>query len=63
MNKFNEGASAYARGAWHTSDLWVRAEAQQELISSTVLTLVVVIVLAFVGMLIFTKDLVQISMH
>jgi len=52
----NEEATRFSRGAWHTSQLWVRAEAQKELILSTVITLIIVLVLAFIGMLIFTFD-------
>jgi hypothetical protein len=55
---WNDESSRFARGAWHISDLWVRAQAQEELISSTALTLVVVLVLAFIGMVIFTADVV-----
>jgi len=55
---YNDEASRFARGAWHSSELWVRAQASAELISSTVLTLVVVLVLAFIGMLMFTFDVV-----
>merc|ERR1719197_1071699 len=29
---FNKHASKYAAGAWHTSSLWVRAEAQEQLV-------------------------------
>lgn len=56
LTNYNNHASRFARGAWHTSSLWVRAEAQDQLISSTIATLVLVLVLAFLGMLIFTRD-------
>jgi len=56
VNTWNALASRYGRGAWHTSPLWVRAEAQKELISSTIATLLIVIGLAFLGMLLFTFD-------
>lgn len=58
ITTWNDEASRFARGAWHTSQLWVRAEAQRELISSTVTTLLIVLGLAFLGMLVFTVDLV-----
>eukprot|EP00929_Paragymnodinium_shiwhaense_P080470 TRINITY_DN41972_c0_g1_i1.p1 TRINITY_DN41972_c0_g1~~TRINITY_DN41972_c0_g1_i1.p1 ORF type:complete len:1498 (+),score=339.93 TRINITY_DN41972_c0_g1_i1:169-4662(+) len=54
---FNYEASRFVKGAWHTSGLWVRAEAQAELISSTGTMLFIVIFLAGVGMLMFTRDL------
>jgi len=56
LDVWNAQASRFARGAWHTSNIWVRAEAQQELIASTVLTLLIVLIMAFVGMLVFTFD-------
>jgi hypothetical protein len=56
VDEFNREAHRYARGAWHTAGLWVRAEAQAELISSTALMLAIVIMLAFLGMLGFTLD-------
>lgn len=45
------------KGAWHASRLWVRAEAEREITASVALTMVIAIVLAFIGMLFFTKDL------
>ena len=36
LKEWNEQASRFARGAWQTSDLWVRSEAQKELMASTV---------------------------
>eukprot|EP00928_Gymnodinium_smaydae_P023610 TRINITY_DN19419_c0_g6_i1.p1 TRINITY_DN19419_c0_g6~~TRINITY_DN19419_c0_g6_i1.p1 ORF type:complete len:1724 (-),score=278.13 TRINITY_DN19419_c0_g6_i1:77-5248(-) len=56
LQTFNAQASRYAAGAWQSSELWVRAEAQQNLVSSTALTLVVVVLTAFLGMLCFTRD-------
>jgi len=53
---WNEEASRFGRGAWHTADLWVRAEASAELIKSTIITLGLVIVLSFIGMMVFTMD-------
>lgn len=55
---WNDEASRFARGAWHMSGLWVRAQAQQELLSSTGMTLAVVLILSFLGMLAFTMDFV-----
>jgi hypothetical protein len=56
LSAWNEDASQFAERAWHTSFMWVRMEAQQQLVSSTVLTLVLVVVLAAIGMLAFTLD-------
>jgi hypothetical protein len=56
VDDFNREASRFAKGAFHVADLWVRAQAQAELISSTILTLALVIILAFAGMLVFTRD-------
>jgi len=56
VDAWNVGASDSAKGAWHTSHLWVRAEAQRELISSTISTLLVIVVMAFLSMLMFTLD-------
>lgn len=58
MTSWNEEASPFARGAFHTSKLWVQADAQQELMSSTVTTLLVLGVLSFFSMLLFTRDVV-----
>lgn len=57
LSAWNDEASRATRGAWHTSALWVKAEAQEELVSSTITTLVIVLCLAFVGMLAFTFDI------
>jgi hypothetical protein len=56
ITTFNRAASPSAVGAFHTSDLWVQAAAQAELVSSTLLTLILVLVFAFMGMLAFTLD-------
>lgn len=53
---YNAQASRFALGVFHTSSLWVRAEAQEQLISSTITTLAIVVLLAYVGMLVFTFD-------
>eukprot|EP00929_Paragymnodinium_shiwhaense_P041948 TRINITY_DN21789_c0_g1_i1.p1 TRINITY_DN21789_c0_g1~~TRINITY_DN21789_c0_g1_i1.p1 ORF type:complete len:1273 (+),score=262.68 TRINITY_DN21789_c0_g1_i1:219-4037(+) len=56
LGEYNTGASSHSAGAWHTAQLWVRAEAQQALESSTLMTLAIVLVLAFLGMIVFTRD-------
>lgn len=56
MAQYNTRASRFARGAWHTSQLWVRAEAQSELINSTINVLLICLGLAFAVMLVFTFD-------
>lgn len=56
LDDFNLEASIYSKGAWHTSVVWVRAEAQSALIRSTIVTIAIVVGLALLGMLIFTKD-------
>lgn len=54
--QWNMQASIYGKGAWHTSSLWVRAEAQSALLMSTIATVGIILILAFLGMLIFTGD-------
>lgn len=56
LARYNADASRFARDAWHSSSLWVRAEAQDALIMSTVITLLIVILLAFLGMVVFTRN-------
>mmetsp|Transcript_1232 Transcript_1232/g.5043 ORF Transcript_1232/g.5043 Transcript_1232/m.5043 type:complete len:1657 (-) Transcript_1232:580-5550(-) len=58
LASWNAGAHVTAVGAWHTASLWVQAQAQAELISSTITTLIIVLLLAFLGMLVFTGDIV-----
>lgn len=53
---YNEGASRSAKDAFHTSNQWVMAEAQKELVSGTLNTLVLAVSLAFVGMVGITFD-------
>lgn len=43
-------------GAFHVSSFWASAEAHSALVSSTVLTLTIVLLLAFLTMLLFTGD-------
>ncbi|CAK0847720.1 unnamed protein product [Prorocentrum cordatum] len=40
LDRYNEEASRVAKDAFHTSNLWVMAEAQKELVSGTLNTLV-----------------------
>eukprot|EP00929_Paragymnodinium_shiwhaense_P018887 TRINITY_DN13057_c0_g1_i1.p1 TRINITY_DN13057_c0_g1~~TRINITY_DN13057_c0_g1_i1.p1 ORF type:complete len:1213 (+),score=163.16 TRINITY_DN13057_c0_g1_i1:67-3639(+) len=47
---------AGGNGEFHTSELWVRADVQKELIGSMVLTLLIIVVLAFVGVITFTSS-------
>jgi len=56
VDVWNQKSSTYAQGAFQTSGLWVRVQAQEELVSSTILTLAIVLSLAFLGMLVFTRD-------
>jgi len=56
LRSYNAEASMFAYGTWHTSDLWVRTQVLQELASSTVSTVAIVLLLAFFGMLGFTGD-------
>jgi len=62
VDAWNLNASVSATGAWHTARPWVRAEAQSELVSSTVLTLGLCAAFAFGSMLIFTMD-VRLSLY
>merc|ERR1719265_1353335 len=43
-----------SNGEFHTSELWVRADVQEELVSSMVTTLLIIVVLAGTGVLLFT---------
>jgi len=52
----NSGVRFLGR-AFHSAQLWVRAEAQAELIASTVVTVVTALLLSFLGMLLCTRDL------
>lgn len=58
VDHFNSMAEPVTQGAFHASQDWVRLDAQSELVSSTVVTLVIVLCLAFSGMLLFTLNLV-----
>ncbi|CAK0808176.1 unnamed protein product [Prorocentrum cordatum] len=52
----NGAASLTANRAWHTASVWVRAEAEEAIISSTVEIIVIACVCAWFGVLIFTQD-------
>jgi predicted RND superfamily exporter protein len=56
IDDLNDKASISANSAWHTASVWVRAEAEQAIITSTVDTIVIACVSAWFGMLIFTGD-------
>mmetsp|Transcript_30641 Transcript_30641/g.80389 ORF Transcript_30641/g.80389 Transcript_30641/m.80389 type:complete len:403 (-) Transcript_30641:71-1279(-) len=56
LEAFRVDASDYTAGAFHTSKLWVRVEAQRALIYSTLTTLVTVFILAFLSMVIVTRN-------
>jgi len=56
IDAYNAQASRFARGAWHSSALWGLAESQSYLVSSTLETLLVLGIVAFMGMLVFTRD-------
>merc|ERR1712216_267620 len=47
LKDWNQKPSPLSRGAFHTSKLWQTAQAQQELISSTITTLIVLVGLSF----------------
>mmetsp|Transcript_30232 Transcript_30232/g.86638 ORF Transcript_30232/g.86638 Transcript_30232/m.86638 type:complete len:1324 (+) Transcript_30232:1-3972(+) len=57
LEKYNREAIRCARGAFHVSSVWVKAESQGELLSSTIQTMLILIVLAFLGMLAITRSL------
>jgi len=57
VKQWNSLTIQYEYGAWHTSKLWVKSEAQKELVDSTVKTLIFVVAMAFLSMLLFTLDL------
>jgi len=54
----NSEAPMTANRAFHTTSAWVRAEAEVAIISSTLDTIIISGVCAFLGVLIFTQDLV-----
>merc|ERR1719199_1918276 len=54
LAKYNQEAVGSAKGAFHVSKAWAEADANSELISSAVLTLVILLILAFSFMVLFT---------
>jgi len=56
IDAWNSNAMRSAAGAFHVSTLWVQAESQRALLSSTLSTLLVLAGLAFLAMLLFTKS-------
>jgi len=58
----NEEGPIDAGKAWHTSKLWVQAEAEQAIVSSTMLTLAVSTGSGFLGALVFTKNIMLSAM-
>lgn len=54
VNDYNDQAVLTARGAFHVSQTWVDAGSQEPLIRSAILTLAILVVLAFLGMVTFT---------
>jgi len=54
VGAYNANAVVTARGAFHVSKTWVEAGSQEPLIRSAVLTLGILVVLAFLGMVTFT---------
>jgi hypothetical protein len=53
----NRKQSVTANVAWHTSQTWVRAEGESVIKSSMVITIVISVVCAFLGMVVFTQNL------
>mmetsp|Transcript_932 Transcript_932/g.1616 ORF Transcript_932/g.1616 Transcript_932/m.1616 type:complete len:1344 (-) Transcript_932:92-4123(-) len=52
----NSRAAMSGNGAWHTAQAWVRAEAEDAVVDSTVDTIIISAVCAWAGMLAFTCD-------
>jgi hypothetical protein len=57
VKDMNSQASIRANNAFHASSLWVRAQAQDGIISSTSMTVAISIMVGFFAMLTFTCDL------
>lgn len=56
VGSMNGAASVTGNRAYHTAEAWVRAEAEIAVISSTLNTIIVSGVSAYIGMLLFTQD-------
>eukprot|EP00931_Biecheleriopsis_adriatica_P047463 TRINITY_DN27366_c0_g1_i1.p1 TRINITY_DN27366_c0_g1~~TRINITY_DN27366_c0_g1_i1.p1 ORF type:complete len:1723 (-),score=331.85 TRINITY_DN27366_c0_g1_i1:45-5213(-) len=54
VQTLNGDAPAEVGETWHTSSLWIRAEAESAIIDSTVLTMIVSVGCGFMGALLFT---------
>lgn len=54
MNKVNSGGPVGARSAWHTSRLWLRAEAEKAIKDSTMATMMISITFGYIGVFVFT---------
>jgi hypothetical protein len=54
VDGLNAAAPMDAQNAWHTSRMWIRAEAEKAIIDSTVATLVVALSCGYVGTFCFT---------
>jgi len=53
---YNYAASRYARDAFHSAYIWGLAASSERLVSSTIETLIVLFAVAFLGMLLFTRN-------
>jgi hypothetical protein len=58
FNAMSDVTKKTGRGAFHVSKLWVKAESNALLMETTLTTVVILLVLAFVGMICFTWSLV-----
>jgi hypothetical protein len=58
IEDWNSTAKPVARNAFHVSKLWVAAESSRILVSGTVMTVGILLILAFGGMLAFTWSIV-----
>jgi hypothetical protein len=56
VTAMNDAASVTANRAFHSASAWVRAEAEIAVIDSTIDTIIIAAVCAWVGMLVFTQD-------
>eukprot|EP00439_Symbiodinium_sp_Y106_P018629 s1578_g2.t1 len=54
IDDVNKDAPADVGEAWHTSQLWIRAEAESAIVSSTVVTMIVSVACGLAGALLFT---------
>ncbi|CAK9113766.1 Protein dispatched homolog 1 (Mdispa) [Durusdinium trenchii] len=54
VEEINQNAPVELGTTWHTSSLWLRAEAERAIVNSTVLTMVVSAACGFLGALFFT---------